>query len=206
MKTLYFISNNLVSNVNVIYPKTTTFNEVREKTMLSSKGEESAKKIGSFKNLLSAEVIYSSHYFCAMDTSKYLASAKDLDIILDERLGERIVGELGCNEYRFLKGMQEHDFTYKLNEGESLQDVMNRMHSCIKDILNSDYENVIIVSHNIALLSLFIRWCNKGFNLDDRLILDFQEEVIFDGAFHELDFIQVDFENNKLVSIKRLNE
>lgn len=204
MKTIYFISNNLVSNINIIYPKTTSFNEVREKTMLSSKGEELAKKISTLDIFENIEVIYSSHYFGAMNTSKYIADAKDLDIILDSRLGERVVGELGSNEYRFLKGMQEHDFSYKLNNGESLQEVNLRMKSCIKDILKSDYENVIIVSHNIALLSLFLEWCNKGFNLDDRLILDYQEEVIFDGVFRELDLLKVQFDDNKVISIERL--
>lgn len=204
MKTLYFVSNNLVSNVNVIYSKTTTFNEVREKTMLSPKGEELAKSLGLLEELSNAQIIYSSHYFGAMDTSKYIATDKKLDIILDNRLGERVVGELGYNEYRFLKGMQEHDFNYKLNNGESLYEVKSRMLSFVKDILKSDYENVIIVSHNIALLSLFIEWCNQGFNLDDRLILDYCEDVIFDGVFRELDLIKVVFENNKLISIKRL--
>lgn len=204
MKTFYFISNNLVSNINVVYPKNATFNEVREKTMLSSKGEELAKKISSFEILNSIEVVYSSHYFGAMNTSKYIADVKDLDIILDERLGERIVGELGSNEYRFLKGMQEHDFSYKLNNGESIKEVNLRMKSCIKDILKSDYENVLIVSHNIALLSLFLDWCNKGFNLDDRLILDYQEEVIFDGIFREFDLIKVQFDDNKVISVERM--
>ena len=100
--------------------------------------------------------------------------------------------------------MQEHDCSYKLNQGESLQEVNSRMTSCIKEILQTDYENIVIVSHNIALLSLFIEWCNKGFNLDDRLILDYEEDVIFDGVFREVDLLKVVFDNNKLISIKRL--
>lgn len=204
MKTLYFVSNNLVSNINVVYPNTTTFNEVREKTMLSPKGEEIAKSLSNIDLLSNVEVIYSSNYFGAMATSKYIASDKDLDIILDKRLGERVVGELGCNEYRFLKGMQEHDFNYKLNQGESLNQVMERMVSCIKEILKSDYEQVLVVTHNIALLALFIKWCNYGYNLDDRLILDYHEDIIFDGAFHEMDMIKVEFDDNKIISIERL--
>ena len=51
MKTLYFVSNNLVSNINVVYSKSTTFNEVREKTMLSPKGEETAKNLCNLDSL-----------------------------------------------------------------------------------------------------------------------------------------------------------
>lgn len=204
MKTIYFVSNNLVSNINVVYPKSTIFNEVRKNTMLSSKGEEEAKKLCNLNILSNIEVIYSSSYFGAMNTSKYIADKLNLDIILDERLGERVVGELGCNEYRFLKGMQEHDFDYKLNQGESINDVMKRITSCVKEILQSDYENILVVSHNIALLSLFIKWCNKGFNLDDRLILDYHDDIIFDGAFHEMDILKVNFLDNKVDNIERI--
>ncbi len=204
MKTVYFLSNNLMSRVNVIYPKTTTFNEVREKTMLSTKGEEVAKNLVKDKNLASVSAIYSSPFTSAISTCKYIAEDKDLEIYLDNRLGERVVGELGCNEYRFLKGMQEHDFTYKLENGESLEEVKNRMVSCLKEILNSDNENILIVTHNIALLSLFLAWCHKDFNLDDHLILDYQDEVVFDGIFHEYDLIEVKFDGTKVLSIQRL--
>jgi 2,3-bisphosphoglycerate-dependent phosphoglycerate mutase len=203
MKTIYFLSNNLVSNVNIIYPKNTTFNEVREKTMLSIKGEETAKKIAENKELSNIEVIFSSPYYSSLDVSKYVASIKDLDIIIDNNLSERIVG-VGANEYRFLKGMQEHDFNYKLNNGESLNDVMGRMLTFLRELLKSDYENVLVVTHNVALLSLMLRWCNKNFNLEDRLILDYKDDVIFDGAFHEIDLIKMEFDEKKLMNIERI--
>ena len=204
MKTIYFISNNLVSNLDITYPKFVSFKEIREKTMLSIKGEEQAKSLCAIEFLNNIDIIYSSFYFGAMNTSKYLASDKHVEIIVDKRLGERIVGDLGCNEYRFLKGMQEHDFSFKLNDGESLLEVQERMLAVVREILKCDKENIVVVSHNIALLSLFLEWCNKGFNLEDRLILDYKERIIFDGAFHELDLIQVAFEETRVVDIKRL--
>ncbi len=204
MKTIYFISNNLLKTRNVVFPKSMTFQEAREKTMLNVKGEQLAEKITHLKNLSSLDIVYSSLYVNAMDTSKYIANQNQLDIILDSRLNERIVGELGSNEYRFLKGMQEHDFSYKLPNGESIQDVQKRMILFLEDLLKSDFENIAIVSHNIALLSLFVKWCNCDYNLEDHLILEYQDDVIFDGTFHEIDIIQVVFENQKLVSIKRI--
>ena len=204
MQTIYFISNNMVSNVRVIFPKGVSFNKIREKTMLSLKGEVLAKSLSKLDFLKQSEVIYSSNYFGAMDTSKYIADANDLEIILDKRLGERIVGELGCNEYRFLKGMQEHDFNYKLKDCEAIKEVLERMISCVKNILENDYENIIVVTHNIALLSYFVSYCNQGFNLEDRLILDYHEEVIFDGTFHEVDLIKVEYDDKKITSIERI--
>lgn len=204
MKHIFLVSNNLMSKVNVVYPKETTFNEVREKTMLSKKGEDKASDLLKVKELKEIEVVYSSTYFSALNTSKYFAQENDLDIVVDSRLNERVVGELGCNEYRFLKGMQEHDFTYKLEHGESILEVQKRMNDFLDDLLRTPEENILVVTHNIALLSLAINWCNKEFNLDDRLILDYHNNVIFDGVFHDMDIIEVGFNKNQFLGIRRI--
>lgn len=204
MKHIYFVSNNRVSRANVIHSKETTFNEVREKTMLSVKGEEIAKALPKMKALEKVEVIYSSAYFCSLNTSKYFAEAKDLDIVIDSRLNERVVGELGCNEYRFLKGMQEHDFDYKLSNGESLNEVRKRMDAFLYDVILGTEKNVLVVTHNIALLSLLLKFCHKGYNLYDRLILDHHDEVIMDGVFHEMDLIEIVYDEGKFVGVRRL--
>lgn len=204
MKHIYFVSNNMVSRANVIYPKETTFNEVREKTMLSFKGEELARNLVKNEELNKIDVIYSSPYFCAMNTCKYFAEAKCLDVVLDSRLGERVIGELGCNEYRFLKGMQEHDFDYKLSNGESLNDVKKRMDAFLYDVILSTDRNILVVTHNIALLSLLLKFCHKGYNLYDRLILDHHDDVIMDGVFHDMDIIEIVYDEGKFVGVRRL--
>ena len=204
MKHIYLVSNNMVSRANVIYPKETTFNEVREKTMLSFKGEELARNLVKNENLAKIDAIYSSPYFCAMNTIKYFAEAKGLDIVIDPRLGERVIGELGYNEYRFLKGMQEHDFDYKLSNGESLNDVKSRMDAFLYDVVLSTDRNILVVTHNIALLSLLLKFCHKGYNLYDRLILDHHDEVIMDGVFHDMDIIEIVYDEGKFVGVRRL--
>ena len=49
-----------------------------------------------------------------------------------------------------------------------------------------------------------IKFCNQGFNLYDRLILDYEDEVIFDGVFHEMDLVEIIYDENEFVGIKRL--
>lgn len=204
MKHLYFVSNNLVSRLNVVYPKTTTFKEARERTMLSKKGENSAIALCTMNVLSKVETIYTSSYFCAMSTGKYIAEAKKLDLIVDERLNERVVGELGANEFRFLKGMQEHDFSFKLKNGESINDVQKRMEDFLLDALIGPEKNVLIITHNVALMSLLAKFCDKGYNLYDRLILDYHDEVIFDGIFHEMDMIEFVYDEDKCVGFRRI--
>ncbi len=204
MKHLYFVSNNLVSKTNVIYPKKTSFKKARIQTMLSKKGEESALSLLKMKVLEEVEVVYTSEYFGAMNTGKYLAEEKRLELVIDERLNERLVGELGNNEFRYLKGMQEHDFNFKLPNGESINDVQKRMEDFLLDTLISPEKNILIVTHNIALLSLLAKYCNKGYNLYDRLILDYHDEVVFDGTFHEIDLIEFIYDEDKCVGFRRI--
>ena len=204
MKHLYFVSNNLMTKLRVVYPKHTTFKQLREQTVLSVEGEEKAKSLTHIKDLENIQMVYSSSYFSAINTGKYMAEEKNLDVIVDERLNERVVGDLGSNEFRYLKGMQEHDFNYKLENGESIYEVQKRMEDFLLDILLSPEKGILIVTHNIALLSLMAKYCNKGYNLYDRLILDYQEEVIFDGTFHPIDIIEFVFDENKCVGIRRV--
>lgn len=204
MKHLYFVSNNLVSKANVIHSKETTFKSAREKTMLSKKGEENALSLTKMKVLEDIEVVYTSEYFGAMNTGKYLAEEKRIDLVIDKRLNERVVGNLGTNEFRYLKGMQEHDFQFKLEDGESINDVQKRMEDFLLDILISPEKNILIVTHNIALMSLIAKYCNKGYNLYDRLILDYHDEVLFDGTFHGMDLIEFVYDEDKCVGFRRI--
>lgn len=204
MKHLYFVSNNLVSKTNVIHSKETTFKSAREKTMLSKKGEENALSLTKMKVLEDIEVVYASEYFGAMNTGKYIAEEKRIDLVIDKRLNERVVGNLGTNEFRYLKGMQEHDFNFKLEAGESINDVQKRMEDFLLDVLISPEKNILIVTHNIALMSLIAKYCNKGYNLYDRLILDYHDEVIFDGTFHGMDIIEFVYDEDKCVGFRRI--
>lgn len=204
MKHLYFVSNNLVSKTNVTYPKKTSFKRARIQTMLSKKGEDSAIALAKMQVLEEIEVVYTSEYFGAMNTGKYFAEEKRIDLIVDERLNERVVGNLGSNEFRYLKGMQEHDFTFKLEHGESILDVQKRMEDFLLDALIGPENNIMIVTHNIALLSLLAKYCNKGYNLYDRLILDYHDEVMFDGTFHGMDLIEFVYDEDKCVGFRRI--
>ncbi len=205
MKRIYFVSNNLMSSLNVVYPQEISFYEIREKTMLSKRGDLSALKLLKMKDLESVERIYSSSYTSALMTSKYIAEDKNLNVFVDERLNERIVGDLGSNEYRFLKGMQEHDFNYKLNHGESIKDVHKRMTSFLKMLLERQEKSILVFTHNIALMSLCLSWCPKDYNAEDRLVLASDDEVLFDGFFHDLDLIEVCYDDSqKLKSIHRI--
>jgi hypothetical protein len=63
----------------------------------------------------------------------------------------------------------------------------------------------LVVSHNISILSLVLKWCKNDYSLDDRLILDYKEHIIFDGTFNKYDLIKLEFDNNKLINLERID-
>ena len=52
-------------------------------------------------------------------------------------------------------------------------------------------------------MCLLSNWCTKGFNLDNRLILNYQEEAIIDGTWDGINIIELIFDQKELVSIRR---
>lgn len=60
-----------------------------EKIILSIDGEKKAEEISKLAELKNIDNIYSSNYVRAISTAKYIAFQNNLDIIIDENLGER---------------------------------------------------------------------------------------------------------------------
>ena len=64
-------------------------------------------------------------------------------------------------------------------------------------------KTIALFTHNVAITCLLSNWCTKGFNLDNRLILNYHEEAIIDGAWDGINMIEMVFDDHELVSIKR---
>lgn len=60
-----------------------------EKIILSIEGERKAQELSERKELKNIDVLYSSNYDRAIATAKYIANKNNLNINIDERLGER---------------------------------------------------------------------------------------------------------------------
>ena len=60
-----------------------------EKIILSIEGERKAKEFSEKEELKEIDVLYSSNYVRAIATAKYIAYKNNIDINIDERLGER---------------------------------------------------------------------------------------------------------------------
>lgn len=203
MTTIYLINNSLTVN-NLNFPPSDTLKQKREKRILSVEGEKASEKLIEEENFNNINIIYSSPYVMSLGTAKYLSNHLNLEINIKEEIGERILGFIGNLKIRTINEAQENDFNYKLENGESLNEVKYRMLKFLNEILISDEDkNIAIFTHNVAITSLLSNFCEKGFNLDNRLILNYNSEAIVDGAWDGINIIELTFNKKELLNIKR---
>lgn len=203
MTTIYLISNNCFMNDKIIYKDYIDFDEKRKYQPLTINGEKIALTIAKRKKMQDIDAIYSSTFFSSINTAKYLVDKLNIDLIVDKRLDNRLVGNLTDSNIN-LRNLQEHDFDYKLVGGESLNDVKSRMIDIMKEILrNHEDSKVAVFTHNVPIISLLTVWCEKGFNYEEKLILNYNDNVIIDGLKNDYNVIELNYEKEKLLSIKK---
>ncbi len=178
---------------------------INEKRPLSVRGEEIAKQVSNWDELKEIDYLYTSNYVRAISSAKYIAFNNDIEINYDKRLGERLVGSKGNMGISDFEKMQGKDFDYKFYGGESLNEVNKRMSTFLKEILNKyKGKKIAIVTHGTSMVSLFINWCEVGYNFDGRLILDFMGQNIYDGDIEPMQVYKLCFNELKLLSIEKL--
>ena len=179
-----------------------------EKNMLSVEGERLAEQMSKREELQNIDVIYSSHYVRAMCTAKYIATNNNILLNVDERLGERRFGV--NNMYELPKDFFENqfrDWDYKLDNGESANEVSERMNNAIADILNKhSNKKIAVVSHGTAISTMLSKWCDVILNEDNKLIeIYFNNEMVFDGNWNCPELFELEFDDkNVLKSIKNI--
>lgn len=196
---IYLISNNLVLE-NIIYQTDESLEQKRINRPLAVKGEKLACKLASN---LDVQAIYSSDYASALATAKYVALEKNLPIYIDSNLRDTKIGELGKNKtIGILRVKQELDFDYSFVNGESINETKLRMQKIMTEIIQDNKGcNIAVFTHKRAILSYLIDYTDVGFNLDNRLILSYDDKVIIDDADKDIDIIEITILDGKIVSM-----
>ncbi len=179
MRKVYLIVNNLVLN-NIDYLNDETMDEKRVKRPLSVQGEIFAQNISNIPELQNVTSIYSSGFASALGTAKYLSDKLNITINIENKFNERKVGQTNKQtNFKYFKENQEHDFNYKLPNGESFNMTKERVTKAFKEMtkINQD-EEILIFTHTVVVNSLLSNWCEIAYNLDNNLILNFNDEVV----------------------------
>jgi len=199
---MYLVCNNLLLD-GLSYDNTSNLENIRMIRPLSIDGELVGKKISENKIFENIQKIYTSFQSSALSTAKYLSNKLDLSINMDNRLNDCKVGSLGSKNMKMVKGLQDHDFNYKLPMGESLNEVGNRLDSFINEMMRKN-EDCVIFSHKRTILGFMLKHANVGYNLDDNLILEYNEKLIYDDTDIEYDIYELVIDNNEIIEINKI--
>ena len=127
----------------------------------------------------------------------------NLKVNITADFGERKVGIKSWDDYP--KDFEIHQFNdndYKLENGESLNEVRDREIKALNDILNkSKNDNIAIFFHSTAMMTLLKTWCKVSYDSD----YYFKNKVFFDGKWNYCETFKLEFDdNNELISIKNI--
>lgn len=171
-----------------------------EKWVLTVNGENIAKEKSSLEELKKFDSVYSSSYVRAISTAKYFTNN---EIKVDERFGER---KFGINTWDELPSdfgeKQFKNFDYKLENGESINEVILREENALKEILKKHKgEKVLIVGHSTALASLFSKWCEISYTGP----YSYNDTKFFDGKWSYCETFRLEFDDdNNLMNIENI--
>lgn len=177
-----------------------------EKTVLSVKGEEQAKKLANLSYLSNIDVVISSTYVRAISTAKYIVDKNNCSFLVNDDFNERIIGYDNVDKEFWLHQMLNP--ALKTDTGESQLEVRNRMLKGINDIiLKYSGKRAVVVSHAAAITFLLMNWCKlEDVKLESKLRkLVFKNKVVINDSIRTPDIFKLTFINNDIDNIERLN-
>ena len=193
---IYLISNNALSN-NLVFDNKLDIETKKQFRPLTVEGTELSQNL----ILTEFESLYCSYDLSSIETSKFLANKKNVPINLDENLSDCAIGDLKKQSLKMLSYFQEHDFDYKLEGGESLNDCGNRIDNFINKI-RKNKENAAIVLPRRALFSYLLKYTDQGFNLDERLVLMLDDEVLMESVCDGIEIFKISSADDGVQVIK----
>lgn len=208
MKTIYLVRHS-VPYKNISYENSSLDDYTQNiLTPLSSEGEKNAKKIADKYFSNNINYLCSSEYSRAINTAKYIAETNNIAINIFSNFNERKLGNTkNIKEDFWLKQLKNENI--KTKNGESQQEVRNRMLKGIKIVLNSiiDNESAVIISHATAITFLLMNWCELiDFSLEGKKRhLKYKNKTIINDSFKTPEIFKLTFTSkNKIIEITRI--
>lgn len=178
---IIIICNNIIEN-NLIY-NDLNLPESKIRLPIINKLKDTAKNIALLSLLTDTNAIYSSQNASNMLFAKTLAKRINKDVYF----------------------MQEHDFNIRLTDGESLNEVGKRVKDEIEHIVNlSNLKKVVIFTHKRAFLGYLINILQPSYTLDDNLVIEYDDNVIYDNSKNDIDIYRLTFNNGNLDYIEKI--
>ena len=111
------------------------------------------------------------------------------------------LGEVGLLENMARKNIRVHKL-YIIKADFCEQSQLNLAISETKQILKKyGNHNIVIFTHKRAIMGYLLKYLDKGFNLDDRLILTYNDKVILDDVEKDIDIVKIELDHGKILDI-----
>lgn len=206
MKTIFLIRHSapFVEIENYLDYKNVPWEDYNRNMILSSEGEEKAKKLCNIKQLNNLDAVYSADSYRAIGTAKYIAEMNNMKVKLDSRINERILGIKTISELQDNFNIESFkNKNLKYDFGESLSEVDNRFESFISELLNSQNKNVALVIHGIIMMSYLQNHTIFEFE-GQNMKISFKNKIVYDGQMKNPMIFKIVFDNNKIIDIENI--
>lgn len=164
----------------------------RKDSPLTDEGIKNAYALKKYINNISFDCVFSSPIKRAYDTAKILTNNQ---IVIDHNLIEmdfgvlegKKISEILQNNYEVYNNMWNHPELFgRIKDGESYDEVQNRVKIFLDNLKKKNFNNVLIVTHGM----LFINMCAYMLGLERKDFIKINQQVV-DGCsltlFEEID-------------------
>lgn len=133
---------------------------------LTENGYKQTKALAHFFKKKKIDAIRSSPFRRARESIEPLAQQRNIEIIEDERLTERVLSSINLPDW--YEKLQETFINKELRftGGDSSQEAMNRIVNVIEEISKSNHKDVIVVTHG-NILALLLHYYDHTFGFKD---------------------------------------
>ena len=208
MTTIYLIRHSIKEKNYGIFNNNDSKQLKDEKRILSCEGEEQALLLSKNPELQNIDEVWASNYVRAAQTAKYICNKNNKEINISEAFDERHYGtfENDVNKEEFWINQFKND-NLKNKDGESKQEVVERMNYKINEIIkNNKDKRVAIVCHNACILFYILQYC-KLEKAEERkkLTISFNDKILIkDEIMKAPSVMKLQFDDNELVDITYL--
>lgn len=201
MKTIYLIKHSgpFVDIKNYEDYENVLWEDYNRNMILSAEGEKRAEGLCNIAELNNIDRIFTSNSVRAIATAKYLAEKNNIKIELDKRIDERIFGVKTLNDLpKDYNKLSFDNKDFKMESGESFNEVDNRFINFIDDLLDQDSNKNVLVIHGLILLSYLETICDFSFD-GNTFDIKYKNKVIINGNPKSPSVYKITYDENKEV-------
>jgi 2,3-bisphosphoglycerate-dependent phosphoglycerate mutase len=137
---------------------------------LTIEGKQQSEQLAQFFSLKPIDKIYSSPFLRAIETIRPLAESRNIFVIQDERLSERVLSNRNFADWKEKLKWSFEDFDLVFEGGESSQSGFERAVSIVEEVIRNDDRQIVLVTHG-NLMTLILRYFNEKVGINELFAL-----------------------------------